>query len=280
MFKQKIFRDANLQAEFEDNGYVRFPFLDAEEVAILKHFYNQNPSAFEKGFHPTMFHPSVDYRKMMDEKIRMAVAPKLPGLLNGYYPLYGNFMLKEPGEESAMKLHQDWTYVDETKTQSLAIWFPLQDLDDTNGVLQMVPGSHRINNIIRGPGIFEPYHEVHDYLIENCLESIYLKAGEAIVWDHRVLHCSPANLSHQKRISVTAILIPEGEEVFHCYQADDAGHTQIEKFKVDNAFFMNYEIGKKPLGVPSLGFKEYVFPALSLDKFQSLLNMDKRTTTS
>jgi hypothetical protein len=34
--------------------------------------------------------------------------------------LYGNFMVKEPDESSAMKIHQDWTYVDETLYNSFA----------------------------------------------------------------------------------------------------------------------------------------------------------------
>jgi len=272
MFEKKIFLDQALQSEFEKKGFVRFPFLTNDEVDNLKEFYAQNPSVFEKGFHPTMFNPDIDYRIKMDEKIREITQPKLDLFLERYRALYGNFMLKEPGEESAMKLHQDWTYVDENKSQSLAIWFPLIDLNDTNGVLQLISGSQHINNIIRGPGIFEPYNEVHNYLIENCLESVYLKAGEAIVWDHRVLHCSPPNLSSDKRISVTAILVPKEEEVFHYWQADEL--SRIEKFSVNNDFFMNYEIGKRPDGFPSLGFVEYEFPPLTLSKLQSVLNIE------
>lgn len=272
MFNRKIFSDPHLQDAFEKDGYVRIPFLNEGEIADLKEFYNRYPSSFEKGFHPTMFNPDTEYRKRADQKIRSVTEPKLD-FLKGYYALYGNFMVKEPGEESRMKLHQDWTYVDETKAESLAIWFPLQDLDDTNGVLQVVPGSHRINNIIRGPGVFEPYHEVEEYLLENCLENVYLKAGEAILWDHRVLHCSPANLSSKRRISVTAILIPEGEEVHHYYQAPEHDHRQIEKFKVDNAFFMQYEIGERPRNAESLGFIAYEFPPLSLSQLQSLLHI-------
>jgi len=56
-----------------------------------------------------------------------------------------------------MCVHQDMTLVDESKFSGINIWVPLVDLTEKNGVLQVLPGSHRIFPRYRGstiPGIY------------------------------------------------------------------------------------------------------------------------------
>jgi hypothetical protein len=247
-----LFSDVDLQASFREDGYVRIPLLNPQEVSGLKAIYDQLEGEPRTGFHASMFQPDRAYREKADAAIRTAIGRRLENILPGYAPLYANFMVKEPGPESEMKVHQDWTYVEEPGFTSLAIWFPLMDLDHHNGCLYMMRGNHRIPTPVRGPGTLCPYSELHETIRSAYSVKVPLKAGEAILWDHRVVHWSPPNLSEKPRIAATAILIPKGAQVIHYYRGDDYPRGEVEKFAVGRAFFMNYRIGIRPEGVPVL----------------------------
>lgn len=61
-------------------------------------------------------------------------------------------IVKPPYHGAKTPLHQDEAFwSDQTDYQSVSIWFPLQDVDEHNGCLEFVPGSHRA-------GIFGHHH--------------------------------------------------------------------------------------------------------------------------
>jgi len=153
-------------------------------------------------------------------------------------------MVKESGENSIMKIHQDWSYVEEAHYQSFAIWFPLSDLTQKNGALSMIPKSHLYGNHDRGPGVHCPFYENEEYLIQNFGKCLYLKKGQPVVWEHHLLHYSPPNLSEETRIAVTAIIVPKDIPVYHYFKNEE--ENLLEQFEIETDFYFNYKIGKRP----------------------------------
>ena len=271
-----IFKREPLQTEFEEKGYVTLPFLDKSEVEELKSFYRSLEVEGLTGFHASMYNPDVALRQQANEKLKSVIGKKLDDILNGYQCLYANFMVKEGGVESEMKVHQDWTYVDEDKYDSLAIWFPLIDLNHDNGGLYMMPGSYKVRNTIRGYGIPCPFDALHEEIKNDYLELAPLNAGDAVIWQHRTVHYSPANLSAERRIAGTGILVPQGAEVYHYYRAADHPVNSIEKFRVNEDFYMNYKLGQRPEGVESCGMIEYEFAPLQHDDLPELYGSQEK----
>ena len=258
----KIFKDPQLQAQFEQDGVVTFQLLSEEEVNALKEFYLGLTHAADEGFHASMFNPSDEYKQAVDQKIKEVVGNKMEDILIDYRPLYANFMVKEPGENSKMKIHQDWTYVDENQYTSVAIWLPLMDLDHHNGCLYFLKGNHKFENRFRGPGIPCPYDNLHEAIETSYSTKTPLKAGEVACWHHSVIHWSPPNISEETRIAPTMILVPKEAPVYH-YFADYSGPSnKVERFEVDTDFYMNYQIGKRPEGAKLSGTFNYSFPTL------------------
>lgn len=233
-----------LDSRFTQDGYVSGFLMDENIVQELKLFYESLSNPYYKGFHPTLMwndaSVKIDISTLICHKLESAVKKLMPG----YRLLYGNFMVKEPGLESIMKLHQDWSYVDESVGNSYAIWFPLQDLTDQNGVLTMVPRSHLIENNVRGPGVFCPFYDNHTYIENTFGKAIYLKKGEAVIWNHRVLHYSPPNVSSIPRLAVTAIIVPENVPIIHYFKEEE--NDEVEMYEVEDDFYFYYNIGKKP----------------------------------
>lgn len=234
----------NLSAALEKEGFDIFPEMPEAVVDALSKFYVSVKQSDMTGFHPTLLWKDAETKKLISQKICEAIQPYVQQHLPGFRILYGSFMVKEQGENSRMKLHQDWAYVQEPEHESLAIWFPLLDLTDENGVLSVIPRSHMIANYVRGPGVFCPFSENCTYIIEHWGKPVYLKKGQPIIWQHRLLHYSPPNLSDKPRIAVTAILIPEDANPIHFFKPEE--NDLVRAFGVLEDFYFHYRIGYEP----------------------------------
>jgi hypothetical protein len=265
------FTDDNLNKQIEKNGFAVVPFASPQQIEELKTFYRSLPEVNAKGTHVTMFHPSYDYRKKVEEKIRELFAAKTESYLNGYRVLYTNLMIKEPGPEGDFPVHQDWTYTDESRYSSYAFWVPLQDVDTTNGVLHAVRGSHKFITALRGPYVQEPFKHLSGAIKTKYAEPINLKAGEALIWDHRLIHFSLPNISSQPRMAFTLIVVPKEEQAVHCFGLDETRGTLIEKYAVDTDFFLRYTIGKKPERVTLLETVSQKETTFSEEQFVQML---------
>ena len=265
-----IFKNKELQSVFDREGLVTVSFAGTKEIDDLISVYEGLEGEKFPGFHASMFQTQKEYKLQVDKAIRLVIEPKLPLIFRGFRFLYGNFMIKEPDNNSRMKMHQDWTYVNEDQLCSLAIWFPLQDTNSQNGCIYFLKKSHAIKNPLRGPGIICPYDEIDPAVLENYLFPVPLKAGEAVIWDHRVLHASPPNLTNKHRLASTAILVPENEQIIHCYREPEWPAGEVEKFEVDSDFYMDYAIGLRPQNVKSLGKTDYYFPMVTLPEIEGL----------
>jgi cyclopropane fatty-acyl-phospholipid synthase-like methyltransferase len=258
----------HLNEQIEENGFAVIPFADLAQLEELKNFYQGLPEVNAKGTYVTMFNPSYEYRKKVDEKIKELFSAKAKGFLNDYRVLYTNYMVKETGPEGDFPVHQDWTYVDESHFSSYAFWIPMQDVDSSNGALQVVPSSHQYVTALRGPYVHEPFEKFSEKIKTKYSEKVKLKAGEALVWDHRLIHFSLPNLSSSPRLAFTLIMVPEKARVFHCFGLTEKGGAVVEKYAVDSEFYLKYTIGKRPEGVPLVETVEQPAPIFDEEIFK------------
>lgn len=260
---------ASLNNSLQNLGYCTMDLLSTDDVEVLLNVYKENKVQDARGFHPTMFHNGADYRKKMNDAIVEVLSSKLGKYFGDDHKiLYGNFMVKEPGSESVMKIHQDWTYVDETKHNSYAFWIPLCDLNTENGAFNVVPFSHHTQNLKRGPGTYCPFYEHRDVVEKKYSKPLYLKAGQAVCWNHRLAHFSPANISNSPRIAVTVIVVPTNAQTIHYYKNDNS--KDLLQFEIDSDFFNIYKIGQQP-DLPIISKEKYIPYFLSLNQLKSML---------
>ena len=269
MFKfpemKRVFRDPEHQAQFERDGYVVLPFYNEEEIKELRQLYTGiQPKEFE-GFFPSTFSRDHNYRTTADIEIRRICDRSVQKYLIDVKVICGCFIVKTPIPESAMCVHQDMTLVDESKFSGINIWVPLMDLNDENGTLEILPGSHRLFPTYRGATIKGIYEECVDE-VRKYLIKVYPKAGEAIIFDQSIIHFSEANRSKEDRI-VTNTYFAHKDATFQiCYWREDFGN-KVEIFEEDEAFMTDFEqfgenIKDRPQIGKSLGLFDYNFPKL------------------
>lgn len=263
----RVFRDENHQESFEKNGFLILPFYTPEEIKALQEVYYRLHPVDEKGFFPSTFSQDKNYRHEADSAIRQIGNRSIEKYCTDIKVVFGAFIVKSPGAESGMCVHQDMSLVDESRFTGINIWVPLIDLTVENGALFVLPGSHRIFPTYRGSSIPEFFAPVMDSMID-FLEPVLIKAGEAVFFDQSIIHFSPPNYSNNIRI-VTNTYITHQQTEYRTYYWNKELHglNKLEAFAQDDDFMTNFEqfgdnIRDRPKVGKSLGLIDYNFPTI------------------
>lgn len=275
---EQIFKDTSYQKSFEQKGYIIVEqLLDNSALNKLYELFEKYTLHFEGAFHTSHFSSDVTYKREAHNTISQVVFEKAAPLLNNHVPIFGNFMIKNPSPNEGMDLHADWAYVDEMQHTSLAIWTPLVDTNAQNGCLGVIEGSHKITNLIRGPHIRQSSRD-RDHIWEKKLGKLLLmKAGDAIIYSHRLLHYSPPNKTEKVRPAINLSLVPATAMLLHYCTLE--GTDEIQLYEVPNTeFYLNYMYSQAPQTnslIGSLPKNSVKYIDATMEKFQQRIWLNK-----
>lgn len=275
--KKGIFSDPKLQQEFHENGFVIVPFISPEQIeelfGVYKHCY---PNGVQ-GFFSTTFANNVEHREMVNRSIGEICRQQIENLFENYKILFSSFIVKAPGENSRLIMHQDMTLVDEEFFSGINIWCPMVDLTETNGAIEVLPKSHRFYKTYRGSSIPDIYDNVKQEVV-GLMQPCYLKAGEAIIFDQSIIHNSPPNLSDTERPTINTFVAHQDARIKICYWDKESFGDNIEIFEQEDDFLEKFEnfghnIFSRPTIGKSLGLFPYDFPKLTIEQIEQELGV-------
>jgi ectoine hydroxylase-related dioxygenase (phytanoyl-CoA dioxygenase family) len=267
-----LFRDPDVQAQFARDGYVTMPFLEESALVELRQLFAEvREKVALKGFATTTTSPDFALKKSMFERIQPYYAAQVDRVFRDYKLLGTSFLQKDSGASGSLPLHQDWMVTDEEHFRTVTIWVPLEDCGLENGAIQMLPGSHQYLNLLRGPNLPVAIREIAPEL-EKELVTLTLKAGEAVIFDHSILHKSTLNISGRPRVALTYGLTQHDAPLsFWYHHAGDAA-DRFEQIAVPDDFFLQYHhIGQRPTIGQSLGFYRHDLRPVSLEECVQML---------
>jgi hypothetical protein len=279
-----FFKDADLQASFETNGFVRIPALEKEQIDKLIALYAELNLKDENGygFHVGMDNSDKQLVRKMTDTIKEVALPKLQDKLEDTQVFTASFVIKEPNPQGVVPPHQDWSFVeDEEKHCSVSCWIPLQDVNMENGCIGLIKGSNRFFKNVRpspSPQVETPLKN-HMYTIFPYLELQEMKAGEALFFNNKTFHASPPNLTDKARIAVGLGFAQADAEIRHYYLKPGTTDTLI-KYKIDADFFFKYDNsslsimydkGEKIEGYEAVCEIPYKWEDLSADEMKNLI---------
>lgn len=228
------------------DGFARGGRLDADDLAALRKAGAGLALPDDVAFHATNAHGSRAEAVAADSVVRRHAGALLADVLPGWRAFLGAYVVKGTSP-NRVSLHQDWTYLDERGTRSYLAWIPLVDVDDANGALRFVPGSHRWSDGIRASGPAPPLVGDDDQdRVVGAAVTVPLAAGEAVVYDSAVVHGSAANGSGRLRPAIVVAVVPDGCPVLH-FHHDGTG---LHGAAVDDGFFTEHPFGSAPVGSP------------------------------
>ena len=235
--------DAAAQSTLDRYGFVVIPFLGPDEVSDLLAVHREigrsadDPGrALFFGFHSS----SYEQKRAVADAIEQRIGHHLDAVFDRHTSYLTMFITKWPGPDSGFGPHQDPTLVDERHVRGVAIWIPLVDVgagEVDNGMLYVVPGSHRFVQAARVRDVNESVFAPHEQaILEEFGRGIPMRAGEGIVFDDRLIHYSLPNSSDQPRPVVTFALRPSEQS---CVFLRDDGAGGIDQYEIEDERFLD-----------------------------------------
>ena len=228
-----------------DKGSVIIPLLNADEVAVLKHLFDEYHAEVPGGFYATTHSENKSLRRELSENIVDIVEEKIQAHFKNIQLLGGAFISKAPGEKGILPLHQDWNIVDENEARSYNLWIPLVDVKEYNGAMRILDKSHRKLTTYRGPS-FPPVMSQISKEIEEHLRSLEMRAGELLIYDHALWHSSPVNRSNELRLAIVVGAVPKGVEMKFYHRKNE---ETIEQYDSHPNFFFENDPKDGPKGL-------------------------------
>ncbi len=251
-------------AQLSHDGFALVELLECADLLALQDAWHRFSRAEEAGFHSTILSDDIALRVAVDAAIRSVLEPRISALFNGFRLAFCTFAVKRGGRaDSAVPLHQDWSFVDESRFISFGLWAPLLDVDPTNGCLEVVRGSHAAPHPPRPACSAFFYPDLVERLRANYLTALPMRACQALLFDNRLFHCSPPNGSARERVAVTAVLVPAEAPLRYYHLPDRRQPYCVEVFEVADAFYLTHRAPGRPAAGNNLGLLDVREAALS-----------------
>lgn len=254
-----LFQNKQLENELFDKGYIKIPFFSEEEMGELKSFYyGVHPDkkidlqGTLNGIHMTTWSGNSGYKRMVASFIRNVFDKGISRVFQNHRHLNHVFIAKEGGAKTEFNIHQDWSVVDESEHYSVNIWVPLHDVNKDNGALWILPGSHRLDQPIRGAGYLFPDYISEMDKLRDRVKCIDVKEGEALIFFHSTIHGSPPNNSAERRAVACCTVINEKAPIRTYFQRDENSPLMVyepaDDFMFNYQDIMNEAVTNPPLG--------------------------------
>ena len=241
-----VLLDERRQQELNEKGFVTLPLLGAGEVERLKELFVRSTGGSVEntayGMYIGLEETNLERKRAVIREVLATMVPCAQEHFADCKPHLGSFLVKAPGADSYTYPHQDWTFVNTPEYRSMTVWTALVDVDEGNGALGFVPGSHAFfDKPVGSPSPdFATCARGHEAILYEYLEFVRLKAGEAVVFDNRTIHGAAPNRTDQHRVAVAIGMTPREAQLYHYFlvpQTLRGSSRKLAKLKVDSSFF-------------------------------------------
>jgi ectoine hydroxylase-related dioxygenase (phytanoyl-CoA dioxygenase family) len=200
------------QAFYQKQGYLLDlpPIYTTEEMAAINAELPQLLALLEEG------ETTKDIREWHETSTYLhdiVMNPKIHDLVEGvlgpnFYCWASNFFIKDPHSTSTVGWHQDAYYWPMAPHNSVTVWLAFDDVDEVNGGMKLIPGSHLGGLMKHGSStdtdsvLSLQLEDGSDFNSESAVQ-FKLKAGQCSLHDDRAIHGSVANPSDRRRAGLT-----------------------------------------------------------------------------
>lgn len=237
-----IIKSAPMREEINHSGFKLVNCLNQTQLQKLTDIFEEEHDfdVNDGGMFYSMYSKDKDYRSRVHLKIKGVLEPVLDQYFTDYKNVINAFVVKLPGERSEFYLHQDTTVLDEFEYSPLSLWIPLHDITDNNGALSIVPKSHWFFSPYRAVTLPFPFKEIAG-TVRKYLKPIFMRAGEVLFFDNRVIHNSALNNSGEPRIAIICGLFPKNAPFRTIYNEPVKQEKSLSIFEHDENFLLEYE---------------------------------------
>lgn len=282
---KRILKDETKNLDLSQKGFTEIRnLLSPEEVnylldELIKLSPNDKYNPIEDGqfgvtFHTTFLDTNIEYKRQAQSLITKVFLPHFQDLLTGYEILTCNFHIKPSGKGEIVP-HQNWSFLEAIDEKTLTIWCPLVDVNENNGALRIVDGSHNLVQNIIAPTIAPYFLNINNLLLTEQSQLLSMNSGDGVIFDDNIVHWSSNNNSSSPRYAVQLVCKPTNYRtvIYYCDYGNDTNNFEI--FEINSDFFIENTLTNiltRPDNLKSLGFVKNKNSLLSEEEFLVLLN--------
>lgn len=240
------FSNLSIQERFTEDGVVVIKELFSKElIQEIQKIYQDFNIPLSEGFYVSNWVFNGQTPLIHEELTNLAYSLIASQLID-YKPIFSCFAIKRTSQDnsSEMGIHQDWSFVDETKFVPISAWIPLCDVNNTNGCMSFFKGSQNIFQNIRGQNIRSQIEYIHPEM-DPYFTDYPLKTGDVLFLNSRIVHRSYPNHSSEDRIAMMMALIPKEANV-KAYVKDLDHPQMIAEYDCPDNFYLEYIITENP----------------------------------
>ncbi|MBL4586934.1 MAG: phytanoyl-CoA dioxygenase family protein, partial [Flavobacteriales bacterium] len=253
----EIFQDTALQKQFDEQGFVKIPFLSEAQIKEMDVLFDKlHPELPKEGFIAGSYSSDMAYKQQVSDTIKRVFAISYERVFKNYTVFGGSYLFKMPSENSDLVLHQDWTIVDEEKYVAINCWVPLCDTNVNNGTLMVLPGAHYPNFPVHRAPTLDFFFNGNDDLVRKKLIPMNAKAGEAVILNQSLVHYSPPNLSGKIRKAITSGIKTKDAPMQFFYYDRAAKKPELDVYDMDENFLIMFDDFGKDIFLPPVNGKK------------------------
>lgn len=241
--RRPLFRDPVLQERFDRVGYVTFPALGPETVREAREHCDamELVDGLRAGYKVGLYQADMERKRRCREFLQAKAFPFIEPFFADRSPYVCSYLVKEP-RGVIIPSHQDWSHCDETVYEPATCWIPLCDVDEDNGALGFVDGSHKYFDYLRGFPYMIVETPVYKYAkqIMPYMNMVPLKAGEAVVFSNKTIHGSFSNDTMTPRPAVGFFLQPTNAALLSYYLKPNGACDTLLKYEATPDFYLEY----------------------------------------
>lgn len=214
---------------YKENGFVQVEnALTEEEIDELSEYLteamtqsagNSIATSAEGGSYYKVLNQKVNVWRDHGGMSRYSFHPKLARMAmelagaSGIRVFHDHGLWKMSQDSKPTAWHQDYPYWPMTEPGALSVWIPMHDVDENNGCMMFVPGSHKAGKL-KGIDLANP-QDIYEQIKGTELEKtkpvrVPLKKGSCTFHHGLTFHFAHANMSQEPRRVLAIIYMPDG----------------------------------------------------------------------
>ncbi len=270
-----IFIKESEQIAFERDGYLivrkLLPKHVVGELRALYFKWEKLHLGDRLGMHSTAHTSNAEMLGEVYTELRRLTEEYADKHLRDYKFFLGSFLIKESRNDSLFDIHQDWTCVDEPQYCSLNFWMDLEGMNQNNGQLFFLKGTHNLAPNLRfPPQCPTPWNQVKK-IAPLFYTYLYTEPGDVVFINNATLHGSVVNRSGRNRIAAILGVYSADAPLLIYYKDPNAPLNKIERYLVNTENLTNMPRLGRPPGAVFDGYATYNTHEVTPDEFYNFM---------
>lgn len=228
-----MFKSSSVQQTILRNGFALIDNVGLQnKTEQLQKYIVANFQFSEAAFYYSLLNNSFEQNKTLQKFIKEILNDFYETSFFEYRTFSESFLSKPPQTSEELLLHQDFCYTNENKFPAYNIWIPLMDVNENNGAIFVLPGSHLWYKNYRSSSLPTARISMKKFLSHQIVK-VNMKRGQALLFHPALFHGSFPNNTSENRVIVTATITHKEADFLYYHREEKSDEVEVYRLDED-----------------------------------------------